>query len=97
MTIRIGINGFGRIGRTLLRVLAETGADDIEVVAINDPAPAEALAHLLEFDSVLGRFPHPVALVGGMISFGRPSTYTVVRGMTPFPLARMGKPSVGRR
>ncbi|WP_436399291.1 type I glyceraldehyde-3-phosphate dehydrogenase [Roseobacter sp. S98] len=71
MTIRIGINGFGRIGRTLLRVLAETGADDIEVVAINDPAPAEALAHLLEFDSVHGRFPHPVTLEGGMISFGR--------------------------
>ncbi|WP_298836286.1 type I glyceraldehyde-3-phosphate dehydrogenase [uncultured Roseobacter sp.] len=71
MAIRIGINGFGRIGRTLLRVLAETGTDDITVVAINDPAPAEALAHLLEFDSVHGRFPHPVTLEGDTIRFGK--------------------------
>uniref|UniRef100_UPI0025FD04FA glyceraldehyde 3-phosphate dehydrogenase NAD-binding domain-containing protein n=1 Tax=Roseobacter sp. TaxID=1907202 RepID=UPI0025FD04FA len=71
MGIRIGINGFGRIGRTLLRVLAEQGTDDIEVVAINDPAPAEALAHLLAFDSIHGRFPCPVRLDGEHIDFGR--------------------------
>ncbi|WP_300029502.1 type I glyceraldehyde-3-phosphate dehydrogenase [uncultured Roseobacter sp.] len=71
MSIRIGINGFGRIGRTLLRVLATSPSEDIEVVAINDPAPAEALAHLLEFDSVHGRFPNPVILDKGSIDFGR--------------------------
>ncbi len=71
MGIRIGINGFGRIGRTLLRVLAEQGTDDIEVVAINDPAPAETLAHLLAFDSIHGRFPCPVRLHDEHIDFGR--------------------------
>ena len=55
MTIRVGINGFGRIGRNVLRALMESGRDDIEVVAINDLAPLETNAHLFEFDSVHGR------------------------------------------
>ena len=57
MTIKIAINGFGRIGRMVLRALVESGRDDIVVVAINDLASAERLAHLLKYDSVHGRFP----------------------------------------
>ncbi|MEZ5989684.1 MAG: glyceraldehyde 3-phosphate dehydrogenase NAD-binding domain-containing protein, partial [Planctomycetota bacterium] len=58
MAIRIGINGFGRIGRMVFRVFQERGG--FEVVAINDLAPAGALAHLLKYDSVHGRYPGTV-------------------------------------
>ena len=54
MTTRVAINGFGRIGRNILRALIEQGRDDIEVVAINDLASTENLAHLLKYDSVHG-------------------------------------------
>ncbi len=57
MTVKVGINGFGRIGRNVFRALAESGRDDIVVTAVNDLAPVGTLAHLLEFDSVHGRFP----------------------------------------
>ncbi len=60
MSIRIAINGFGRIGRLVLRALVESGGTDIEIVAINDLADAKTLAHLLKYDSVHGRFPAPV-------------------------------------
>jgi len=60
MTTRIGINGFGRIGRNFFRALRQTGAD-IEVVAVNDITDARTLAHLLKYDSVLGRFQGEVA------------------------------------
>ena len=53
MTTRLAINGFGRIGRNILRALHESGNTDMEVVAINDLAPTENLAHLLKYDSVL--------------------------------------------
>jgi glyceraldehyde 3-phosphate dehydrogenase len=56
--VRVGINGFGRIGRSVFRILAER--DDIEVVAINDLFENEQLAYLLQYDSVMGRFDHPV-------------------------------------
>ena len=64
MTIKLAINGFGRIGRGVLRALVENGADDLEIVAINDLAPAETLAHLLKRDSVHGRFPGSIELDG---------------------------------
>ena len=54
MTIKVGINGFGRIGRSILRALLHSGQSGIDVVAINDPMPADTLAHLLEFDSLHG-------------------------------------------
>ena len=54
MTLRVGINGFGRIGRQTLRAWLKYRADDFQVVAINDPAPVELQAHLLQFDSVYG-------------------------------------------
>ena len=57
MALRVAINGFGRIGRNVLRAAVESGRDDIEFVAINDLGPVETNAHLLRFDSVHGRFP----------------------------------------
>ena len=70
MSVRVGINGFGRIGRNVLRAIAEAGRTDIEVVGINDLAPVETNAHLLRFDSVHGRFPGKVTVKGDAISIG---------------------------
>src|SRR5260370_17225477 len=70
MAVRVGINGFGRIGRNVLRAIAESGRKDIEVVAINDLGPVETNAHLLRFDSVHGRFPGTVTVDGDSISLG---------------------------
>ena len=67
MTVRVGINGFGRIGRNFYRALLaqqEQGSVDIEVVAVNDITDNATLAHLLKFDSILGRLPHDVSLEG---------------------------------
>ena len=64
MTAKLAINGFGRIGRNVLRALAEHGRDDIEVVAINDLAPPATNAHLFRYDSVHGRFPGEAKLEG---------------------------------
>ena len=65
MAVKVAINGFGRIGRNVLRAIAEQGRTDIEVVAINDLAPAETNAHLFLYDSVHGRFPGTIELEGG--------------------------------
>lgn len=70
MTVRVAINGFGRIGRNILRAIYESGRKDIEVVAINDLGPVETNAHLLRYDSVHGRFPHEVKVDGDTISIG---------------------------
>jgi len=70
MTVRVAINGFGRIGRNILRAIAENGRKDIEVVGINDLGPVETNAHLLRFDSVHGRFPGEVTVKGDTISLG---------------------------
>jgi glyceraldehyde 3-phosphate dehydrogenase len=70
MTIRVAINGFGRIGRNVLRAIAESGRKDIEVVGINDLGPVETNAHLLRYDSVHGRFPGEVTVKGDTISVG---------------------------
>lgn len=64
MTIRVSINGFGRIGRLVLRALIDSGRTDVEVVAINDLADAKTNAHLLKYDSVHGRFKSEVAVDG---------------------------------
>ena len=64
MSVRVAINGFGRIGRNVLRAIAEAKRTDIEVVAINDLAPVETNAHLLRYDSVHGRFPGEVTVKG---------------------------------
>src|SRR5436309_6864892 len=70
MSVRVGINGFGRIGRNILRAIAESGRRDIEVVALNDLGPVETNAHLLRYDSVHGRFPGTVTVDGDSISLG---------------------------
>ncbi len=70
MTVKIAINGFGRIGRNILRAVVELGRSDIEVVAINDLGPVESNAHLLRFDSVHGRFPGTVRVSGNSIDVG---------------------------
>jgi len=62
MTLKVGINGFGRIGRMVLRALLESKRKDIQVVAINDLAPFKTSVHLLQYDSVHGPFPFPMTL-----------------------------------
>jgi glyceraldehyde 3-phosphate dehydrogenase len=71
MAVRVAINGFGRIGRNVLRAIYESGRKDIEVVAINDLGPVETNAHLLRFDSVHGRFPGTVTVDGDTIDIGQ--------------------------
>lgn len=70
MTVRVAINGFGRIGRLVLRSIVEHARRDIEVVAINDLGPVETNAHLLRYDSVHGRFPGNVTVDGDTIDVG---------------------------
>jgi len=71
MTVRVAINGFGRIGRNVLRAIIESGRTDIEVVALNDLGPVETNAHLLRYDSVHGRFPGEVKVKGDTIDAGQ--------------------------
>jgi glyceraldehyde 3-phosphate dehydrogenase len=71
MTVKVAINGFGRIGRNILRAIIESGRTDIQVVAINDLGPVETNAHLLRFDSVHGRFPASVTTGDDWIDVGR--------------------------
>ena len=68
MTVKVGINGFGRIGRLVLRAMVESGRDDVECVAINDLGSVEANAHLFKYDSVHGRFAGEVAVDGQNIT-----------------------------
>ena len=70
MTVRMAINGFGRIGRHILRAIVEQERTDLSVVAINDLAPPETNAHLLRYDSVHGRFPGKVQLEGDQLDCG---------------------------
>ena len=86
MTIKVGINGFGRIGRNVLRAIIESGRTDIEVVAINDLGPVETNAHLLRYDSVHGRFPAEVTVNGDTIDVGRgPIKVTAERDPAALP------------
>ena len=89
MSVRVAINGFGRIGRNVLRAIAEAERKDIEVVAINDLAPVETNAHLLRFDSIHGRFPGEVTVKGDTISVGN-GTIKVTAVKDPATLAVEG-------
>ncbi|MDG1466724.1 MAG: type I glyceraldehyde-3-phosphate dehydrogenase [Alphaproteobacteria bacterium] len=71
MSVRVSINGFGRIGRNILRAIIESGRDDIKVVGINDLGPVETNAHLLRYDTVHGRFPADVKVIGDNIDVGK--------------------------
>ena len=86
MTVRVAINGFGRIGRNILRAIVESGRTDIEVVALNDLGPVETNAHLLRHDSVHGKFPHTVTVSGDTIDAGRgPIKVTAVKDPAQLP------------
>ena len=90
MAIRVAINGFGRIGRNVLRAIMESGRTDIEVVAINDLGPVETNAHLFRFDSVHGRYNGTVTVDGDTIDVGRgPIKVTAVRDPAELPHAAM--------
>ena len=89
--VRVAINGFGRIGRNILRAIHESGRQDIEVVAINDLGPIETNAHLLRFDSIHGRFPHEVKVEGDMINVGSEKfKVTAVKDPAQLPWKEMG-------
>jgi len=86
MSIKVAINGFGRIGRNVLRSIIESGRTDIEVVAINDLGPVETNAHLLQYDSVHGRFPVEVKTSDDSIDVGRgPMRVTAMRNPADLP------------
>ena len=86
MTVKVAINGFGRIGRNVLRAIIESGRTDIEVVAINDLGPVETNAHLLRFDSVHGRFPAEVTTGEDWIDASRgPIKVTALRNPAELP------------
>jgi glyceraldehyde 3-phosphate dehydrogenase len=91
MSIRVGINGFGRIGRNVLRAIVEAGRHDIEIVGINDLGPVETNAHLLRFDSVHGRFPGEVTVKGDTISVGNGAMkVTAVKDPAQLPWKELG-------
>ncbi|WP_407176890.1 type I glyceraldehyde-3-phosphate dehydrogenase [Bradyrhizobium sp. STM 3562] len=91
MAVRVAINGFGRIGRNILRAIAESGRRDIEVVGINDLGPVETNAHLLRFDSVHGRFPGTVTVEGDSISVGNSKIrVSAERDPTKLPWKELG-------
>ncbi|MCC6947757.1 MAG: type I glyceraldehyde-3-phosphate dehydrogenase [Bradyrhizobiaceae bacterium] len=91
MAVRVAINGFGRIGRNILRAVIESGRKDIEIVAINDLAPVETNAHLLRFDSVHGRFPAEVKVNGDTIDVGRgPIKVTAIKDPAQLPHKELG-------
>ncbi|ETX28363.1 type I glyceraldehyde-3-phosphate dehydrogenase [Roseivivax isoporae] len=86
MTTKVAINGFGRIGRNVLRSIIESGRTDIEVVALNDLGPVETNAHLLRYDSVHGRFPAEVKTTDDSIDVGRgPIRVTAIRDPKELP------------
>ena len=86
MSVRVSINGFGRIGRNILRAIIESGRDDIKVVGINDLGPVETNAHLLRYDTVHGRFPADVKVSGDTIDVGNgPIKVTSIRDPKDLP------------
>ena len=87
MAVRVAINGFGRIGRLVLRSIVEHGRKDIQVVAINDLGPVETNAHLLRYDSVHGRFPAEVKVVGDTIEVAgyAPIKVTAIKNPAELP------------
>src|SRR5438309_8924976 len=91
MTVRIAINGFGRIGRNVLRAIVEARREDVAVVGINDLAPVETNAHLLRFDSVHGRFHGEVKVAADSISVGNGKIkVTAIKDPTTLPWKELG-------
>jgi glyceraldehyde 3-phosphate dehydrogenase len=91
MVLKVAINGFGRIGRNIVRAIHESGRKDIEVVAINDLGPVETNAHLLRFDSVHGRFPGTVTTTEDTIDLGSgPIKVFAIRDPKELPWGELG-------
>lgn len=91
MVLKVGINGFGRIGRNVLRAIAESGRKDIVVVGVNDLGPVETNAHLLRYDSVHGRYPGEVKVDGNEIDIGSgPIRVTAIRNPSELPWKELG-------
>jgi glyceraldehyde 3-phosphate dehydrogenase len=91
VSVRVAINGFGRIGRNVLRAIVEEGRSDIQVVAVNDLAPPATNAHLLKYDSVHGRFPGRVRLEGDTLECGTgPIKVLAEREVTKLPWRDLG-------
>jgi len=91
MTLRVAINGFGRIGRLVLRSIIETGRKDIDIVAVNDLGPVETNAHLLRYDSIHGRFPQDVKVDGDrMIVGGHKVKVTAIKDPAQLPHKELG-------
>lgn len=91
MTVKIGINGLGRIGRAVARAIIEEGYNDIQLVAANGSAPNETHAHLLQFDSVHGRFPNKITFDDNSIDMGKDKiTITHERDPSKIDWAKLG-------
>ncbi len=91
MTVRVAINGFGRIGRLVLRAAAEAGRNDVQVIGVNDLGSVEANAHLLRYDSVHGRYPKDVSVNGDSIDVGSgPIKVTAERDPAQLPWGELG-------
>ncbi|MEM6382088.1 MAG: type I glyceraldehyde-3-phosphate dehydrogenase [Pseudomonadota bacterium] len=92
MTVKVAINGFGRIGRNVVRAIYESGRKDIDVVAINDLGPVETNAHLMRYDSVHGKFPKTVEVDGDTIKIEGGDSFKVLAERDPakLPWGAMG-------
>ena len=91
MAVRVAINGFGRIGRLVLRAAAEAGRNDVQVIGVNDLGSVEANAHLLRYDSVHGRYPKDVSVNGDSINVGSgPIKVTAERDPAQLPWGELG-------
>ncbi|MFT3673350.1 type I glyceraldehyde-3-phosphate dehydrogenase [Aestuariivirga sp.] len=89
--VRVAINGFGRIGRNIVRAIYESGRKDIDVVAVNDLGPVETNAHLMRYDSVHGKFPHEVTVKGDAISIGSDTfKVTAIKDPSQLPWKDLG-------
>jgi glyceraldehyde 3-phosphate dehydrogenase len=89
--VRVAINGFGRIGRNILRSIVEEGHEDVEVVAVNDLGPVETNAHLLRYDSVHGKFPYEVKVDGDrIVTHGQSFQVTSVKDPATLPHKELG-------
>ena len=91
MAVKVAINGFGRIGRNVLRAIHESGRKDIEVVAINDLGPVETNAHLLRFDSIHGKYPGKIEVDGDSIVVdGKKILVTAIKDPAELPHKKLG-------
>ena len=91
MTVRVAINGFGRIGRLVLRAAYESRREDVEIIGVNDLGPVETNAHLLRYDSVHGRFPGEITTGDGWMDIGRGKiTVTAERDPAKLPWEKLG-------